>query len=325
MKKILVTGGCGFVGRHLVDRLLSDDHNILVVDDLSSNGSYVRSELIRQGVRFFVGDCRKFFNDVSENFDEVFHLAAVVGGRNKIDGNPLDLAVNFSIDSEMFMWAREHAGRVFYMSSSAVYPVYLQEQFLYSNLYEELVDFSEPNSRLSQPDQVYGWAKFLGEALAWKFVEVTKKQVFIFRPFSGFGEDQSLDYPIPSLVDKVFRTLTGLDDHVEIWGSGEQVRDFVYIDDVIDVILKTPDVADKNPFTINIGTGIGTSFIEVVKLISKIIGKEFPYRTDITKPSGVFYRVANVFNQMYYNLLPPANMFERGLKRVINFYRNKYE
>ncbi len=216
------------------------------------------------------------------------------------------------------------------MSSSAVYPVNLQIGNYHSNLQENEVKFSNYDD-FYLPDQTYGWSKLSGEYLAWKIAKDYKKEVYVFRPFSGFGEDQGLDYPVPSLVDKVIRYVKGELPGVTIWGKGTQVRDFVYIDDVVDIILKTRNaymnyfsknetIDSEFPFVINIGTGKGTNFIELLKLLEEIVGHEIFYKTLPFAPEGVAYRVADVTKQAEFNLLPPSLTLLAGLEVVVKHY-----
>jgi GDP-L-fucose synthase len=121
--------------------------------------------------------------------------------------------------------------------------------------------------------------------------------VYVFRPFGGFGKDQDLTYPFPSFIDRVCRGV----DEFEIWGNGQQVRDFIYIDDIIEATMKAVELDIQEP--INLGTGIPTSFNELAKIMFDISGykPKNGIKHLIEKPVGVMFRVANVskLNQFY--------------------------
>ena len=139
-----------------------------------------------------VDDIRRFMAlKKADEFDLIIHCAAIVGGRLNIDGDPLAVSTNLSIDAEFFRWiARSQTKkRVVYFSSSAVYPVELQQRNRHCALAEGLVDLTM--TRLGMPDQTYGWSKLTGELLAQKAVRDYGAEVVIYRPFGGYGEDRS--------------------------------------------------------------------------------------------------------------------------------------
>src|SRR5882762_4540552 len=99
-----------------------------------------------------------------------------------------------------------------------------------------------------KPDMTYGWAKLTGEVLAGYAIQAGL-QVQVFRPFSGYGEDQALDYPFPSFIDRALRWA----EPFEIWGDGTQTRDWIHIDDIVGATLAAIDQDVKGP--INLGWG----------------------------------------------------------------------
>ena len=194
MKRALITGGCGFVGRHFARRLLDDGWHVTVIDDLSSGLQPTDWQFLP--IWWWLDDLRSIIEDVDQNvFELIIHCAAVVGGRLKIDGDPLAVATDLAIDSDFFNWVVKAKNRpkVIYFSSSAVYPTELQERKSHAKLAEHLVTFR--HFRVGIPDMTYGWAKLTGELLAKHAVEKYDADVVIYRPFSGYGEDQSFDYP----------------------------------------------------------------------------------------------------------------------------------
>lgn len=266
MKKALITGHLGFVGKYFVESL-SDEYDITGIDIKENN------------------DARIFLKDHNEYYDLVIHLAAIVGGRSTIENNPLSVGLDLSIDAEFFNWVlKNQPGHTIYFSSSAAYPIKYQYHNSQIMLSEHMIDLDN----IESPDLTYGWAKLTGEYLA-KFVAKDYNKMTIFRPFSGYGTDQALDYPFPSLIDRA----KNKKDPFDIWGSGDQVRDFIHIRDIIEACY----VCIKHNIygTYNLGSGIPTSFNQLATLINKITGYSPEYNHINTAPTGVMYRVCNPY------------------------------
>jgi len=339
MKYHLVSGACGFVGRNLVKRLLATTKaTIIAVDDLSV-GNHPNTWLpegtpaVRRGhvevfgadqrLLFWKGDFKKFLYRLQDEsdflmqefgfevprFDDVFHFAAIVGGRAKIDGDPMAVALDLSIDAEFFYWVCRHKpARVMYPSSSAAYPVSLQGDQDAVALAESDIQF---DGNLGKPDMTYGWSKLTGEYLARIAAAHYGVSVACVRPFSGYGEDQDLSYPVPAIA----RRAAGKEDPFEVWGSGKQGRDFVHIDDCIDAILLALDkISDGS--AINIGSGRLTSFLDLIQIFSGFAGYQPTIKPLLDKPVGVHARYAdNSYVAERYGWVPKISV-EEGMRRV---------
>jgi nucleoside-diphosphate-sugar epimerase len=323
MKRVLITGAAGFVGRAFTRRLVRDGWKVVALDNMSAGEPpYKWHDPVSPYSACFdrMWDVRSgtYSMDIPDMYDIVIHCAAVVGGRLKLDGDPLAVATDLAIDSDFFNWVVKAKNKpkvkVIYFSSSAVYPVELQQRLQYIKLAESLV--TQGATKFGRPDVTYGWAKLTGELLAHYAVKQYGADVLIYRPFSGYGEDQSFDYPFPSII----RRVVNRENPITIWGSGEQCRDFIHIDDIVEAVMQTKDVL-KPGDTLNLGTGIATSFIDLVKAASSTLvmygGVEVPriqWECDKTKPEGVFYRVADTYklSQFY----KPRITLEEGIRRV---------
>ena len=283
--KILITGDAGFVGRAFHRALDDKGHDITGID-------------IANGI-----DCRDFFKKDDTRYDVVIHLAAIVGGRATIEGNPLAVASDLAIDSDMFQWAvRTRPKHLVYYSSSAAYPIYLQKA-----AYKQLLREPDINlDHIRNPDYSYGWAKLTGETLA-QYARAEGIKVSVLRPFSGYGSDQALDYPFPSLIARGKAKL----DPFEIWGTGEQVRDFIHIDDVV---AATFEAITNNVKTLNLCTGRPTSFIQLAEMIMLAQGYLAPIKKHPGKPSGVEYRVGDPTKM--FQIYEPKITLEEGIARA---------
>ena len=233
MKRSLVTGGAGFVGRHVCNALAKRGYTIDCVDDLTSESALQPSAWpehlrVNSTLQFFNEDARDFFSkNVASTYDLVVHLAAVVGGRVMIEQAPLAVAVDLSIDAEMFNWvSRAKPGKLVFFSSSAAYPIRFQtKEHAEMKLYEDLLNFKND---IGVPDMSYGMAKCVGEFLALMAHDKYNIDVTCFRPFSGYGEDQHTSYPFPAILARAKKH----DNPIEVWSNA--VRDFIYIDDCVD-------------------------------------------------------------------------------------------
>lgn len=288
--KILITGHKGFVGRHFMKRLNTSRNSIVGID-------------IKDGK-----DCRDFFRkDKNTYFDLVIHLAAIVGGRKTIDGDPISVATNLSIDAEFFNWAvKSKPKKIVYFSSSAAYPIEYQTRKKHRILKESDIDLEN----IKSPDNTYGWAKLSGEILA-KHAQKYGLDILVLRPFSGYGEDQDLDYPFPSFIDRIKRRVNPF----EIWGDGNQVRDFIYIDDIIDFTLHAIKVNVNEP--VSLGWGEPVSFNKLARLMFNISGFKPSIKHLLDNPTGSFFRCSN--NSKMLSFYKPKITLEEGIKRALNY------
>jgi nucleoside-diphosphate-sugar epimerase len=239
---------------------------------------------VRADIRDFL---RTWFESKRPDFADVIHLASIVGGRTKIERDPVAVAADFAIDSDLFLWATQaRPGRVLYASSSAAYPINLQSESGAVALKEEFIRF---DGSLGQPDMTYGWAKVTGEYLARLTAEHYGIKTACVRPFSGYGEDQDLTYPIPAIA----RRAACREDPLVIWGSGKQGRDFVHIDDCVEAMFLALDKISDGT-AVNIGSGVLTSFDEIARTLADIAGYAPEIQPLVNQPTGVHARYADV-------------------------------
>lgn len=312
MKTALVTGGAGFVGRHMIPALIARDYAVTTVDlrpmptQDSKHIHYI--EDIRRWIhrRGYLGD----------PYDLVIHLAAVVGGRTMIDGDPLAVATDLAIDSDVINWCvKSEQPRLVYYSSSAAYPTWLQSGRQPYRLEES--DINLWGNQFGVPDMTYGWVKLTGEYTL-QFAAKEGLKTHIFRPFSGYGEDQDLCYPFPALIE---RAVSG-DDPFTIWGDGEQTRDWIHIDDVIGGTLA---IVESDPHgvlgPVNLCTGEATAFSNLADLMCHTAGYEHApeLHFDADRPTGVRYRVGDPTKMLRF-YRPQVSLIE-GIQRSLKWRR----
>lgn len=334
----LVTGACGFVGRNMVKRLLKTTGDyIFMIDDLSigrhpsewlddyTTKTNKDMEIIGSDERLFFwkGDFRNIlfhlrtnpyyiqetYNLPFDRFADVYHFAAIVGGRMKIDGDPMQVALDLSIDAEFFYWVcKNQPARVLYPSSSAAYPINLQNINDALALKETDIDFG---GNLGTPDMTYGWSKLTGEFLAQIAAKHYNLHIVCIRPFSGYGEDQDLSYPVPAIAARA----AAKENPFEVWGTGKQGRDFVHIDDILDFVnILMNEVHDGSAY--NIGSGKLTCFLDLIDIFTKFAGYRPEIKPLLDKPVGVQSRYANMDVVHKKFGWKPKISLEEGMKRV---------
>ncbi len=315
--RCLVTGSHGFVGRHFVKRLLDEGHEVFGVDKHENQYEVANWMFQPKSLEKFYpyhADIRDWMKQFEPHFDLIIHCAAVVGGRLNIDGDPLSVATNLSIDAEFFNWVvrAKNKPKIIYFSSSAVYPWELQTCTGRVALSEDFV-IPQHQLRIGMPDQTYGWSKLSGEVLAQCAVKDYGADVVIYRPFGGYGEDQDLTYPFPAIIKRI---VDG-ENPVMVWGSGDQQRDFIGIDLIVDIVLATMNVL-KSGETLNLGTGYGLSFRELARIASDVLNIPLDIVNDASKPEGVFCRVADPYKLQQLYKLPkhPERLLQDGIKKV---------
>lgn len=318
----LVTGAAGFIGRHMFAALNTLGYHTTGID--------VRD---RYGVTR--DDARDFFRHDRRHYDVVIHAAAVVGGRQVIDGDPLAQAVNLELDAAMFAWARStRPGRVIYLSSSSVYPAWLQRSAHEYSLdfaieisgTEHLIGKSPTSSvinwspyplrevdakitdRWHDPDALYGWTKLTGEKLA-VLARADGVNVSVVRPFSGYGEDQDDCYPFPAFAKRA----RNREDPFMIWGSGDQVRDWVHVDDICRVVMIMIEQGIDGP--VNVGSGEPVTMEALARKMCAAAKYDPVICVQPSQPMGVMYRVADVTRMREF--YTPAVSLSDGISRAL--------
>ena len=289
-KRILVTGGAGFIGSWLVEVLSLLDAYVYIVDNLW-RGSLENLRMEDGSVTFPVSE-KFILGDLSEYHvalatclkvrpDFVFHLADIVAGIDFVFANePFLYRVNTLINTNLFAAIRE-AGikNLVYIGTACSYPQKLQEKPGAPPLVEGQVFPANPES-------AYGWSKLMGEYEAELLSRYADVNLGILRLHNVYGPRTLLSKKrsqvIPSLIRKAIRYP---DEKFVVWGSGGQTRDFVFVGDVVDALLRLP-LRGMGQGPIQIGTAKETSIAELADLIVAISNKSIEIIFDKTKPDG---------------------------------------
>lgn len=303
-RKILVTGGAGFIGSSLAERLARDPENFVVVVDNLLTGSLSKvPKSIHQNVKFIKADVN-FFKDISAifnayKFDYVFHYAAVVGVKRTLAHPVMVLNDLKGINNILSLAKNTGVKRVFYTSSSEVYgePVEFPQN-----------EHTTPlNSRLP-----YAIVKNVGEAYLRSFKKEYDLDFTIFRLFNTYGPKQSADFVITKFLSAALK-----DKDISIYGDGMQTRTFCYIEDHLDATTN----AFYNNHVVNDVANIGTDkeitildlAKEVVRITnsrSNIIHMPALKEGDMTRRQPDITKMIELLNR---NFTP----LEEGIKSII--------
>lgn len=317
--RVVVTGGASFIGSHLVDRLVGEGAAVRVVDDLSS-GTLENLELSLDRIEFREGDLRsrEVAQDAFAGQEVVFHLAAVHGGRGFIDTHPADCASNMVLDGTVFDEAhRAGVDRVCFASSACVYPVNLQDKPRDGNtvLLEE--DWADPFKQgAAASDGEYGWAKLMGEMSLKAYWKQHGLRSSCCRLFTAYGERENETHAVIALIAKAFVEM----DPYEIWGDGQQDRNFTYVGDIVEGMMRAAlAIEDASP--VNIGTSEHIKIVDAARTIFELTGFE-PSELffDTTKPVGVYSRAADLTRTRALLDWEPRTSFAEGLEPTIAWY-----
>ncbi|MBU1125587.1 MAG: NAD-dependent epimerase/dehydratase family protein [Candidatus Omnitrophica bacterium] len=313
-KKVLVTGGASFIGSHLVEALVDRGAFVRVADNLTSGIlDNIKRHIDTSRIEFLKGDLRdtQFTSEVLRDMQIVFHLAADHGGRGYVDLHQAGPATNLLLDGNIF-WQSVQRGieKVVFASSGCVYPNYLQndvnkEVFLTEDMVQTPYD----------ADNMYGWAKLMGELTLKAYHKEYGLKAASCRYFTVFGPRGKENHAVIAMIARAFLQ----QDPFEVWGDGEQVRNWTYIDDIVrGTILAAERIDDAT--AINLGA---SERIRVKDAVAQILrytkhSAHLCFRNDM--PVGPRNRVAD--NALAEKLLGwcPEVSFHEGLQKTIDWY-----
>lgn len=316
-KKVLVTGGAGFIGSHLVEKLVEKGAKVSILDNLS-NGKEKNLNSVLNKIKIIKADVSdlKIAQVACRNQDIVMNLAAKVAG---IEYNRTHQATMLSKNLPVVMnmiEAAKHTGveRFLVVSSACVYP---RNCTIPTPESEGFLDEPEPTNG------GYGWAKRMAELLGIYYAEEFGMKVAIVRPYNCYGPrdhfDPQTSHVIPALIKRVFDG----ENPVKVWGSGRQTRAFLYVEDLVEGMMRTIEKY-PNPDPLNLGTDEEVSIADLINKIIKISKIKTKVVFDMTKPDGSPRRNSN--NSKARKLIGFRSKFslDKGLTKTINWYKHEF-
>ncbi len=313
-RPVLVTGGASFIGSNLVDALLAREAKVRVVDDLSSGKLENIQRYVEEGsVDFIHADLRDpgVAEQAATGMSIVFHLAADHGGRGYVDLHQAACATNLMLDGLVFRAChRARVDKVVYASSGCVYPNYIQtdpNQILYLT-----EDMAGPPY---DADNMYGWAKLMGEMTLRAYCKDWGMKSACCRYFTVYGPRGVENHAVIAMIA---RACVRQDPFV-IWGTGMQVRNWTYIDDIVRGTLLAAEKIDDGT-GVNLGTMERITVLDAAHEIVCTMGYSPKIEPHPEMPTGPLNRVAD--NALAKSLLgwKPEVKFMDGVHRTIEWY-----
>ena len=288
LSKVMVTGGAGMIGSNLVKRLVSLGHEVIVVDNLWRG----RLDYLKDDAGQDVLDMARCFHEIDlkipgaidgllDDVDYVFHLADIVAGIGYVFKNQGSLfRENFLINSNVIDSVRRHPMKGYiYVGTACSFPAHKQSGV-------DAAPLKESDQYPASPESAYGWSKLMGEYEAMLMEQETGIPVSVLTLHNVYGApaDFSLvtSQVIPSLIRKAIRSS---EEEFVVWGSGQQGRAFVHVDDVVDALVLTMGKG-LGKGLIQIGPNVCTSIREIAEIVVSISGKPINIRFDTSRPEG---------------------------------------
>ncbi len=279
--KFLVAGAGGFIGGHLVKRLIDLGNKVVAVDNKKLENWY---QIHNESENFeldlsLMPNCMK----VTQNVNGIFNLACNMGGMGFIENNKALCMISVLINTHLLIAAKENKVKKFFFSSSAcAYNVNLQSK-------DKVIALKETDAYPAMPEDGYGWEKLFSERMCNHFYEDYGMDVKVARYHNVYGPNGTYDggreKAPAALARKIITSkLKGLDE-IEVWGDGNQKRSFLYIDDCIDASINLFNSSFRGP--VNIGSEELVSINEMIDILEHIANKKFNKKYLLDKPKGV--------------------------------------
>ncbi|HWA87830.1 MAG TPA: NAD-dependent epimerase/dehydratase family protein [Opitutus sp.] len=305
---VLVCGAGGFVGGHLVQRLLAQGRRVRGADSKPLgqwHQQFPAAENIQADLRDLAA-CRRVVSGVSE----IYNLAASMGGMGYIESHKADCMLNVLINTHVLVAARDAgAARYFFASSACVYAAARQTTV-------DLAPLRESDAYPAEPEDGYGWEKLFGERMCRHFSEDFGLATRVARFHNVYGAHETYaggrEKAPAAICRKVAQAKLSGRHEIEIWGDGEQTRSFTYIDDCLhgtDLLMRSDYAAP-----VNVGSSEMVSINQLVSIAEDIAGVKLTRRYNLAAPKGV--RGRNSDNTLIKSLFnwEPATPLRAGVE-----------
>lgn len=304
----LVTGGAGFIGGHLAERLLTEGWRVRVLDNFSSG---LRENLAGRDVEIIEGDIRnpETCSRACRGVDSVFHLAAIASVASSV-ADPIhshDVNVNGTLN--MLMAARDQEVRRFVLSSSA-------------SVYGNAEQVPTPEDAPLMPPSPYATGKACGEMYCRNFWSLYGLETVILRYFNVFGPRQNpvsgYAAVIPQFVGAALRGESPV-----VYGDGRQTRDFVYVGNVVAANIRASMTEAVAGMTFNVAGGEGISLLQLLAELEELTGRPLNPEFRTARAGEVLHSRADVSSARQYLRFVPEVSFREGLRNTVEAARTR--
>jgi UDP-glucose 4-epimerase len=306
----LVTGGSGFIGSHLVEGLAARGVRVRVLDDLST-GLRQNLEHIRPAPEFLQGDVADsvMVAHAVQGASAIFHLAALASVQRSVE-KPLESHRVCAEGTLAVLDAARRAGvrRVVYAASSSAYGIPANDV----QTEEESVSPLSP----------YAAAKLAGEMYAQAFAATYGLETVRLRFFNIFGPRQRADSPYSGVIALFTAALCG-GCIPTIFGDGLQSRDFTYVTDVVQALIRASEVSGVSGKVYNIGTGRAVSLLQLLDVLNRLLGTTITAKHAPARAGDVRHSRADISRARQDLGYEPSVSFEKGLEETLRWYRSQ--
>lgn len=313
--KYLVTGGAGFIGSHIVERLLKEGHFVRVLDNFSSgkeeNLNFTHELVNPRTHELIRGDIRdkSTCDKACEGIDYVLHQAALRSVPKSMNDPESYNEVNISGTLNMLKAASKNKVKRLVVASS-------------SSVYGNTDKFPEREDSLPQPISPYALSKLAGEHFCRIFSEFFNVETACLRYFNVFGPRQSLDDEYAVVIPKFIHSILH-NEQPPIFGTGKQSRDFTYIDNVVEANILAATTPGIKHEVFNVANGKDHTVLELAELLNKIIGKNIAPKLLPVRAGDVFRTLADISKINKILKFNPKVNFEEGLKRTVEYFQKQ--
>ena len=307
MMRYVVTGGAGFIGSNIVGALTRDGHPVTVLDNLSSG--YESNLLPFPSVRFVKGDVRdpEAVATALEGADVVFHLAASVGNKRSIDDPVTDAEINVLGTIRILEAARKYGVRKIVVTSSA-------------GIFGELKTLPIREDHQVEPDSPYGCTKLCQEKLCLAYAKLYAIDAVALRYFNVYGPNQRFDAYGNVIPIFAFQMLRG--EPITIFGDGEQTRDFIHVDDVVQANIKAARTSSITG-AYNIASASRITINELVRLLERASGITPKVSHGPERPGDVRHSLADISKAQAAFGFSPTVGLEEGLRDYMRWAKRE--
>ncbi len=310
MENVLVTGGAGFIGSHIAERLVRDGYNVKIFDNFST-GKEENIEEIKKNVEIIKGDMQEKEQvwEALKGIDYVFHEAAMTSVEESIKNPARCWKINITGTVHLLNGAvKNNVKRVVLASSAAVYG---------GNMQLPKKEDMEPN-----PVSPYGNSKAMNELSAQQYGQSQALDCICLRYFNVYGPRQDPNSPYSGVISSFIGRMVN-DMQPIIYGDGKQTRDFIFVDDVVDANILAMKNQRAPGLTFNVATGKQTSVLELVDAINSVVNKNLVPHFREERKGDIKYSYADTIKAKEILEFTSKTLLKDGLKKTIDWFRHR--